>query len=129
MSSIIFPNFSDGWRLFSSLLESLHLRSSSSNSVLLTYDFLLGRGFYFSCSSLCFYLVLDLSRFFFWNSSSDSLFLLGIVYVSCIWRNTTSSVMANLVNISFNTLCQQLYRKSSKNATNPMNCPIFALNG
>ena len=100
MSRIIFPRYSDGCLLLSSGLESRHFFSSASKSALLTNAFLLGRGFSFSCSALYFYLSLDFSRFFFWNSSSDSLFLLGMVYVSCIiWVILAYPYLSGMVNI------------------------------
>lgn len=87
MSNIIFPRYSDGIRFSGSLFESRHFFNSSSKSELFTNGLRLGRGLSFSCSALYFYLSLDFSRFFFWNSSSDSLFLLGMVmYSFVLWE-------------------------------------------
>ena len=87
MSRIIFPRYSLGILLFGSLLESRHFFNSFSKSELFTNGLRLGRGLSFSCSARYFCLIFDFSRFFFWNSSSDSLFLLGMVFVSfMLWE-------------------------------------------
>ena len=113
MSRIIFPRYSLGILLFGSLLESRHFFNSSSKSELFTNGLRFGRGLSFSCSARYFCLILDFSRFFFWNSSSDSLFLLGMVYVSFVLREFHHVLSLNtMVNTPFTLTYALIIRNS-----------------
>lgn len=119
MSRIIFPRYSDGILLFGSLLESRHFFNSFNKSALFTNCLRLGRGWSFSCSARYFCLILDFSRFFFWNSSSDSLFLLGMVYVSFVLLGYPPCPLAEvMVNMPFTRLCINYTKIRNRNQPN-----------
>ena len=119
MSNIIFPRYSDGIRLFGSLFESRHFFNSFNKSELLTNGLRFGLGLSFSCSERYFYLILDFSRFFFWNSSSDSLFLLGMVFVSFVsWEHHHVLLLEVMVNTPFKHLYFNYTKFRSQNQSN-----------
>ena len=103
MSRIIFPRNSDGTLLLTSLFESLHLTNSASRSEFFTYAFLRGRGFFVSYSFCLYCLNNDFSRFFFWNSSRLSFFLLGILVIPCIILHIVNSSTYDKRKYVFNT--------------------------
>lgn len=119
MSNIIFPRYSLGCLLSGSLLESRHFFNSFNKSELFTNGLRLGRGWSFSYSALYFCLNLDFSRFFFWNSSSDSLFLLGMVYVSFVLLGVSPCPLAEvMVNTPFTRLCLNYTKIWNQNQPN-----------
>ena len=119
MSNIIFPKYSDGILLFGSLLESRHFFNSFSKSELFTNGLRFGRGFIFSYSARYFCRILDFSRFFFWNSSSDSFFLLGMVYVSFVLLGVSPCPLAEvMVNTPFTRLCLNYTNFRNRNQSN-----------